>query len=288
VFRFERVKMSAGGRSCVQCGREPVSTLTPASIEEAIASAYEAAKGDALGACIAFAGGEPLADPDLERYVTRARESGFQRIRVETHGGVALQPEAARRLVKAGVRSLCLVMLGADEDAHDGLCGEKGSYAALGSTAAAFLEAGSDIQIALSAEVPVCRHTVRSLPAIVTHAAELGASEVALDIGDPTFDLLQAAPWVAAACDTGTVNVVWVQVRGIPFCMLPAHGLHVSDVVEPRIGEKAPACADCALDPWCGGAVAGASPSVTRALRRPDDHEAFAEAISRVRGGDMS
>jgi hypothetical protein len=60
--------------------------------------------------------------------------------------------------------------------------------------------------------------------------AELGVSSMVLAC-DPALDPRRSADWVAAACDTGTVNRVWVAVTGIPEPALGDKALHSVDVV---------------------------------------------------------
>ena len=94
----------------------------------------------------------------------------------------------------------------------------------------------------------------------------------------------KAVPWLKAACDTGVVNGVWVDVEGVPFCLLPAHALHVASCVREVAGAKPPTCAECPLDAVCGGGVPEAGASVLGSFRVPPDAEALAEAVSRARG----
>jgi hypothetical protein len=140
-------------------------------------------------------------------------------------------------------------------------------------------EAG-EAEVLLSVRVPVCRHNVRDLPDAVAAAVGAGARHVLLQVTDGGLDLPGAMPWVVAACDSGTVNTVWVEASGIPYCVAGTHALHTVPVLGARSGGgKAAPCTACALDGVCEGAIAKAAPDVLAALEPPAGADALAARI---------
>jgi hypothetical protein len=141
-------------------------------------------------------------------------------------------------------------------------------------------ELGSRVQT--SARVPVCRHNLQDLPAIVTTAAENRISYVRLVVEDEALDLWAAAPWLEAACDTGIVYATWVEVEGVPFGPAAGWELHLASIYRPIGGSKSSLCATCPLDSVCGGAPHGAMTSVTGRLRPPGNAQGIASDIQRT------
>ena len=92
-------------------------------------------------------------------------------------------------------------------------------------------------------------------------------------------------PWIAAACDTGTVNCVWVEVAGVPYCLAGDHALHLVPVLRaPSVGREGRPLRDVqARRGACGGVAAGdgaAGQGVARTARVP--RSALAESIRRA------
>ena len=142
------------------------------------------------------------------------------------------------------------------------------------------------LAVSVTALVPVCRHNVHELPAAVGLAVDCGADSVLVRLeGD--LDVVGTVPWVTAACDTGVVNGVWVEVEGMPFCLLPGYDLHIADAVRTRPGAKPPTCRECALDPVCAGAPEGASAGVQAKLTPPPFAPALAPSLARSRAGEV-
>lgn len=217
---------------CVRCGSAPeVSYASVAAVEAHLAGVRaaaggtrgETAAGSAYG--VALTGPEPFAHPELPALVAACRRAGFSRIAVETDGAALVAHGNAAGVLHAGVRHLWVRVLGADDATHDGLTGRPGHGAASRAGVAAYSEAAAMMgaTVAITAVVPVCRHTLGELPAIVASCAPRGFHAVRLESAGPVPS--QAAAVIAAACDTGMVNRIWVSTDGtLP---LPeTHGLH--------------------------------------------------------------
>jgi hypothetical protein len=185
----------------------------------------------------------------------------------------------------AGVRQLRWTLLAGTPGIHDALVSRLGALDASVAGVRSFLSIAADqgFDVSVTAVVPVCRHNVHDLPAAVSIAVQAGVNAVRLEFDDGGMDLGSALPWVVAACDTGVVNGVWVEVEGIPFCLIPDYDLHVADAVRPRSGAKQPTCASCALDGWCGGAPVSASADQLSLLAPPANAVALASGVARSR-----
>lgn len=204
---------------CVRCGAAGASTYLPV----ARIAATIAESGPSHG--VVLTGPEPFAHPELPRVVAACRESGVSRIAIETDGGALSVPGNARGVLLSGVRHLWVRVLAASDDRHDMLAGTRGLSSAMRSGVSGYLANAETegLQVAVTAVVPVCEHNLGELPAIVAHCAAQGFHAARLVAAGALPSSAGAA--VAAACDTGMVNRLWVAVeRSLP---LPSsHRLH--------------------------------------------------------------
>lgn len=273
----------AGDTPCRRCaGTAAVSLRDASDVIEDVARVAAACAGSA-GPNLALGGAEPFSHPDLETILHAAVAAGVRRIRLDTAAAGLDSDATARRVLQSGVRHLQVDLLGSNAASHDSRVGRQGAFAAALEGLARFARAAKalGVPVQASVRVPVCRHNLTDLPAIVTTATEAGISYVRLVLNDPTLDLWCAAPWLEAACDSGIVYTTWVEVEGLPFG--PARGweLHLASLYHPVEGAKSPACSVCALNDVCGGAMHGALGSVTGRFAPPTDASAMAEAVGR-------
>jgi len=75
-----------------------------------------------------FGGGEPTLHPDLIRSIERARELGYQRIRLQTNGIRFAYLPFTRRCLEAGANEFSLSIKGANADIHDQITQNPGSF----------------------------------------------------------------------------------------------------------------------------------------------------------------
>jgi hypothetical protein len=287
VIRFVEVPIGSGDRTgCTRCGAEHAEeSFRPA--EEIVSEAAAACSTWTLGTGpnVRLTGAEPFAHPDLPRIVGGVMAAGCTRLAVDTDAMAFASESNARGALRAGVRHIRFTVLAGTEGVHDALAGAPGLLDATldGVRAYRAVAEAEGLEVSVTARVPVCRHNLRDLPSAVGVAVSCGADAVEVVFEDGGIDLVSAIPWVTSACDTGVVNGVWVQVAGVPFCLLPGYDLHLSDVLGPRRGAKQPACAECALDDVCGGAPAGASADQLSLLVPPAGAGALAVKVRRGR-----
>jgi hypothetical protein len=215
--------------ACVRCAGS-----RPQSSEETIepAARIDSALDAAPGAGVFFSDVGRLDHPDLARLAAHAARVGASRIAVRTSGRSLADPGAAAGLLESGVRIVEVVFLGSSEQAHDALTGERGAFDAATAGVGNLRSAADalDVKVAVRGRVRVCRHNVQDLPATVMYLAELGVSSIVLAC-DSALEARRSIDWIAAACDTGTVNRVWVAVSGMDEEMLGEKALHAVDAI---------------------------------------------------------
>lgn len=226
MLEFVRIGVGTGSPlSCVRCGsRETASYLPSADVSAAIERAFAEWAG-APGPNLCLGGPEPFGHPELPALVGSCARVGAQRVALETDAAALSVQANARGVLSAGVRHLFVRLLAAEGDLGDSLGGRPDrTRDALAGVAAYLAEASqAGLTTAVTALVPVCAHNLKSLPDTVVRAASLGMHAVRLIAA---AELPASAPaMVAAACDTGMVNGLWVETDGsVP---LPeSHRLH--------------------------------------------------------------
>lgn len=75
-----------------------------------------------------FGGGEPTLHPGLLPAAARARQLGYQRVRVQTNALRLAYPAYTHKLVRAGVGEISVPVLGVDAAAYDAFTRREGSF----------------------------------------------------------------------------------------------------------------------------------------------------------------
>lgn len=290
MIGFADVVIGNGGEvRCSRCHGEPQPTSYRPAEEIAREISMACAVWDGMpGPNMRLTGAEPFGHPELPALVTAATDAHCRRLCLDTDALALRSPQNAGGSLMAGVRHLRWTILGGTPGLHDALYGEPGALDSSVEGIRSFASIASDeaLSISMTAVVPVCRHNAHDLPAAAGLAVDAGVDRILLRVEDGGLDLASALPWMSAACDTGVVNGVWVEVEGVPFCLLPGYDLHLADAARERPGAKTPLCATCALDPVCAGAPAGASVDQLATLSPPPFAARLAVSVSRARGVD--
>lgn len=226
MLEFVEVVVGTGAPlGCARCVPQASPEYLPSSdiisgIRD-VAAAWESGPGPN----VVLGGPEPFAHPELPALVAACVDAGVQRIALETDGAALSVPTNAVGVLRSGVRHLRVRVLDAEPGHGDVMGGRAGrtrdALAGMGAYLAAAGEAG--LAVVVTAVVPVCRHNAETLSATIAELASLGIQAVRLvpstDATTPPQALL------AAACDTGMVNRLWVEVD--PRLPLPdTHALH--------------------------------------------------------------
>jgi len=218
--------------ACRRCGPRPqVSYLATEEVKDVLDRAHSAGPA----AAIVFSGPEPFGHPDLHELIAHAVRAGFPRLGLRTSGAPLAEDDRASECVTQGVRFLEVEMLGGLRESHDDLSGATGSFDAAfaGIAKVRAVAEAEGIRFALRGRVPICRHTLQESPGIVAALARAGVSSVELAC-PPSLASAAAIEWLCAACDTGTVNGVWVAVSGVEPSSLGASVLHSNDILQER------------------------------------------------------
>ncbi len=214
------ISIATGTGAPAHCTRCVSATETAYRPLPDIVAALEGIRGEDG---VALVGPEPFSHPELPSVIAACRDAGYRRIALETDGGALALHGNAAGVLHAGVQHLWVRVLGADDAAHDERVGRAGrgsaGRAGVAAYRAAALETGRAVVV--TAVVPVCRHTLPELPSIVAACATRGFDAVRLVGAGPLPG--SAGALVAAACDTGMVNRLWVCTDGT----LPLPATHV-------------------------------------------------------------
>lgn len=226
MLEFAHIALGAGdGLACTRCSPAREATYLPASALSDRIRAVAEGWTSGPGPNIILGGPEPFAHPELPSLVAEAVAAGVERICLETDGGALSVPANASGVLRAGVRHLRVRLLAGDAVLADELSGIRGRAGDALAGIAAFLEsADSDsVRVVVTALVPVCQHNLASLPATIAALARHDLHAVRLIPGGSLPSGADAV--LAAACDTGMVNQLWVEAD--PTLPLPSmHALH--------------------------------------------------------------
>lgn len=224
MLRFREIALGPAGQvACRRCA-----AVAPASPVEAD---WRARLGHVLSGRadegVLITGTGDVSAEALAGAVSSCVNEGVSRIAVRLS-----DPAAVTAVLESGARIVEVALLGPAAEVHDGLADAPGSFARAHETVRAVRDWADafEARVAVRAHVPACPHNLRELPAIVTACAEARIDTVVLAC-EPTLDPRRSAEWLAAACDTGTVNRVWVSVRGVPAEVLGDKALHALDVI---------------------------------------------------------
>ncbi len=216
MLEVTRIHIGSGGLpSCGRCAAPAVATYRPAAD---IVAEIEALASSSDG--ILLAGAEAFGHSALPEIISAAARSGSRRIGLDTAGALLAVGGNAAGALHAGVRYFEVHYL--PGDAPDVVAAAHAARVGIRAIIVAAAEAGQSV--AVSATIRACRHTVDRLPGAVADLAADGVGAVCItaEEGSCTGPLARAS--VCAACDTGAVNGVWVDVLGIE---LPeSHSLH--------------------------------------------------------------
>lgn len=227
MLDFAHIPVGEGAASrCARCGPGDGASYSPLErIREAVRAAIGAC-ADPTGPNLCLSGPEPFEHPDLPQLVAACVQAGARRIALETDAAALSVARNAAGVIAAGVHHLHVRLLDTDPVRGEALGVAPGRTLDSLAGVAAFREAALAVStpVVLSVLVPVCPHNLGALPDIVLRAAEMRADRVRLLATAPLPSA--ASVLLAAACDTGMVNGVWVEADdalGLP----ASHRLHV-------------------------------------------------------------
>ena len=226
-------------------------------------------------------GGEPTLRKDLVATVRRARELGYERVKLQTNGMLLAYPEFTERLVSAGVTEVNFAIKGARAETHDRLTRTPRCHEVM---LKGMAEARSHA-LSLEGDILVYRSNMAELPDMVRQYAEAGLARFnvwlfsATDQGDRDLSqqvprISDVMPFIVQALDEHPERPAdFISSLHTPPCTIPkSHrraAFHAADLrlwvqnpggygfflEESPIegGHYLPGCAGCALRKDCGG-----------------------------------
>lgn len=214
-----RITIGKGGLpACARCA-------APVAPEYLSAAEARAAIGKRIAVMPAaevlmLAGAEAFGHPALPDLVRAAIEAGAARVGLETGGGQLVRGGNAQGALHAGVRHFLLHHV--PGEVHT--LAQPGALE--GARELASVASANSIKVAISCEVPACRHTIDHLPGAVADLASAGVGAVHVKVHENAGAGPVATAAILAACDTGIVNAMWVDVEG--FGLPDSHCMHLA------------------------------------------------------------
>ncbi len=217
---------------CVHCMIEgTMDELVPESLEKfEELLAHNRASRQWKG--LILTGSEITLRRDLAELARRARESGFEHVRIQTHGMHLAQPSYCRKLVEAGVDEYFISVAGCDAATHDDITEVEGSFART-LRGMENLDA-CEPEVAMITNTVVTEKSYRLLPAVVdalSHLERLVQMEfwVYWPMEESDSKNLLAAhadilPWLREAIERARALGRSVEVKNFPQCMLGEYG----------------------------------------------------------------
>jgi len=176
---------------------------------------------------IIFTGSEITLRADLPELARKARASGFEHVRIQTHGMRLADPDYCRELVAAGVDEYFVSVTAADAETHDAITGGPGSF----DRTLRGLEAldACDGVVTLTNTV-ITRLSYRQLPAVVErlrHLRRLAQMEFwnywpmrETDDKDLIASHLEVLPFLRQAIARARAYGRAVETKNFPECLL--------------------------------------------------------------------
>ena len=176
---------------------------------------------------LTLTGAEVTLRPDLPALARRARASGFEHVRIQTHGCRLADPRYCRELVEAGIDQYFISVTAADAAAHDAITGVAGSF---DKTMRGLENLDAWPGVATLTNTVVTARSFRALPGVVRRLA--GLRRLAqmdfwgywpmreADGRGLVVSHLEALPWLRQAIAAARALGRRVEVKNYPECLL--------------------------------------------------------------------
>jgi MoaA/NifB/PqqE/SkfB family radical SAM enzyme len=176
-------------------------------------------------------GSEVTLRRDLPELARRARQSGFEHVRIQTHG-VRLADEAyCRELIEAGVDQYFVSVTAADAETHDAITAVPGSFE---KTLCGLENLDAFEAVTTLTNTVITQRSYRQLPAVVerlSHLRRLAQMDFwnywpmrERDDKDLIASHLDVLPFLREAIATAWAYGRAVEVKNFPECLLGEHG----------------------------------------------------------------
>lgn len=178
-------------------------------------------------------GGEPTIRPDLPRILSRCRDRGLHAVTLITNGMRTSDRPYAEALVSSGLTEGLFSLHGGTAEAHDGLTKRPGSFESLLLSMRNFRDLGMGVRV----NTVVTAGNATELSEVFARVEPFRPAEVNVLVFNPaesaarldtadaarTGDLRPVAEAISSALDSWKARFEAVNVRFLPFCLLPRH-----------------------------------------------------------------
>lgn len=176
-------------------------------------------------------GSEVTLRPDLPDLARRARRSGFEHVRIQTHGMRLAHREYCRELVDAGVDEYFISVTAADAETHDAITAVPGSFE---KTLCGLENLDAFDGVVTLTNTVITRRSYRQLPAVVdrlAHLERLARMDFwnywpmrETDDKDLIASHLEVLPFLREAIAKARAYGRSVEVKNFPECLLGEDG----------------------------------------------------------------
>ena len=215
---------------CVHCMIETTMDRLEPAHEDTFAGVIEEQRKHGRWKGLVLTGSEITLNRALPDLARRARDAGFERVRIQTHGVHLAREDYARRLLDAGVNEFFVSVAGASRESHDRITQVPGTWDKM-MAGMAFLDRQPDVK--LLTNTVVTELSYRELPDLVSALdhldqlvqmefwnffpmAETDENRLAVRLPQLLPKLFEA---IARARDRGRC----VEVKNVPECLMGEH-----------------------------------------------------------------
>jgi len=176
---------------------------------------------------LVMTGSEITLRRDLPELARRARDAGFEHVRIQTHGMHLSRPGYAEKLIEAGIDEFFISVAGCDAATHDGITKVPGSWDKM----IRGMEIISGVPgTAIITNTVVTERSYRLLPDVVdalSHISALTQMEFwhyfpmsRTDDKGLLADYRLIVPYLREACARADARNVAVEIKNVPQCLL--------------------------------------------------------------------
>ena len=113
---------------CVHCMIEGTMDRLEPQTDQKFEDILQEQRDSARWRGLILTGSEITLRRDLPQLASRAREAGFERVRIQTHGARLARHAYSDRLIEAGVNEFFVSVAGSDRESHDRIVDVRGSW----------------------------------------------------------------------------------------------------------------------------------------------------------------
>jgi len=165
---------------------------------------------------IIFCGGEPTIFPHLSSLIRRAKDTGFNRIKLETNGRMFAYETYARRILDAGLSDISVLIPAARAETYAAICGPPEGFQQLNQGIQNIKRLKPEIS--LHGFIPIDSMNRKELSEIVRHGASLGLSHISIldrqDFSESVSDQELTLDELRASLNEGKKLKIGVSIEG--------------------------------------------------------------------------